>query len=347
MSRELAAGLHMCSEHPHRPASDRCDRCFRHFCPECFVRAGPQLLCQPCAATARARGGSSVLPPAETRSGWHAVAEALRHVAVAAVLLGMLLLTAGAVVAGTHLLGASSAARKVGSLRTHANASTSSAEVADLPGVTERLAVERYCTGGQETLTALPEPGGSGTSGATLTDKGAYAADVVAALTETDGASQASHVERSASSDLFDPMNLVRSHGSGDPGWRSQSAVLPQQVGFALRQAVVIDRVAFWQTSASPPAAWVRDVTLLASATMPNADFRMAGRWTLSATTDVQTFSFVAIRARYLRLCFQSRHGNADFVSLGGVMFGVLTGTVVPDSRPLGPLPPGYSGSVQ
>ena len=100
--------------------------------------------------------------------------------------------------------------------------------------------------------------------------------------------------------------------------------------------------MAFWQTAAAPPASWARDVILLVSATAPDRDYRMAGRWTLGQTTDVQPFSFVAVRARYVRLCLQSRHGgpgNADFVSLGGFTLGVLTGTVVPDGLPVGPLP--------
>ncbi len=75
----------------------------------------------------------------------------------------------------------------------------------------------------------------------------------------------------------------------------------------------------------------------------------MAGRWTLGRTTDVQTFSFVAVQGRYVRLCFQSRHGghgNADFVSLGGFTLGVLTGTVIPDGRPVRPLPLSHQGPL-
>ncbi|MGH2352691.1 MAG: hypothetical protein ACRDJN_13880 [Chloroflexota bacterium] len=213
---------------------------------------------------------------------------------------------------------------------------------ADLPGFAERVGVERFCTGGEGTLTALPEAPGSGTAGAIFAVSGAYIADVAGPLSDP-GAGQATATPTpsmraySADAIFFDPMNLVRSLGPTSPGWRSTSAALPQQIGFALRQTVDVDRVAFWHTRRSPPASWARDVTLLFTNTAPDSGYRMAGRRTLGQTTAVQTFSFVAVRVRYIRLCFQSRHGDADFVSLGGFALGVLTGTVTTDSRPPDP----------
>jgi hypothetical protein len=116
--------------------------------------------------------------------------------------------------------------------------------------------------------------------------------------------------------------------------------VLPQLVGYALRERVTIDRIAFWQSRTSPPESWTRDVSLLVSAVAPDREFRLAARWTLGQAGAVQPFALpVAISGRYVRLCIQSRQGTADFVSLGGFVLGVQTGDVLADMRPLGPLP--------
>src|SRR6266508_3967053 len=113
MGRGLTARPQMCSEHPHRPASDRCDRCFHRFCPECFVRAGPQLLCQSCYGTDAAPDAGLRPQLVGARGGWWAVAAVPLPVRIAAALVAVLLLANGAVAGGPRLLlGAAGAATK-------------------------------------------------------------------------------------------------------------------------------------------------------------------------------------------------------------------------------------------
>ncbi len=53
MGRGLVFRQRSCETHPHRPAVDRCETCFRRFCAECLTRLGAgDLSCSGCAAAA-------------------------------------------------------------------------------------------------------------------------------------------------------------------------------------------------------------------------------------------------------------------------------------------------------
>src|SRR6266508_4483379 len=61
MGRGLVFRQRSCETHPHRPAADRCETCFREFCAECLTRAGADAVsCLTCA------GETSVVRPVST-----------------------------------------------------------------------------------------------------------------------------------------------------------------------------------------------------------------------------------------------------------------------------------------
>ncbi len=355
MGRGLTRRPLACAEHPHHPAVDRCDACRRAYCPDCLVRQGPRLLCATCQrleAQWHAQAAARRSPRARVRRAGRRVRQAL-HFLPASLL----------VVLGFGALGGAGAwsASQFGKrelLGSHVAAERSLLD--DLPGVAERAATERFCAGGEGTLEPFPEALGSGTAGAIKTPQGAYVAEIVGPLPPlgAPGAGEdataapaptatATPSLREGTEAFFDPMNLVRGTGPGALGWRSRDAALPQQVGFALRLPVTLNRIVFWQSPAFPRESWARDVTLLASTVAPDREFRVVDRWTLARTTDLQVFALpVTPRARYVRLRFQSRQGTADFVSLGGFMISVLTGENLADQRPLVPLPLGYRATT-
>src|SRR6266542_3511374 len=123
-------------------------------------------------------------------------------------------------------------------------------------------------------------------------------------------------------------------------GWRSQTGLLPQQVGYELRAAIPIDRVAFQQSPALPRGTWARDVGLLLSVTAPDSGSYQVGRWTLAQTTAPQEFTFVETLARYARVCLYANYGSQEYVSLGAMVLGVTPPSPLIDTqnRPL--LPP-------
>ncbi|MGI8424949.1 MAG: hypothetical protein ACR2NO_12700 [Chloroflexota bacterium] len=122
----------------------------------------------------------------------------------------------------------------------------------------------------------------------------------------------------------FGAGNLLRDDGPEvQVGWRSTSAALPQELTFELRQEALLDRVAFRQTQASVPESWAREVELLLSDAGPDSGFASAGRWVLRQAVAPHQFSFRPLLARYARVRVHSRHGDADFVSLGALALGM------------------------
>ncbi len=124
-------------------------------------------------------------------------------------------------------------------------------------------------------------------------------------------------------------------------GWRSPTGLLPQQLGYELRGAVTVDRVAFQQAGALPPDSWAKDVGLWLSTAASDGGFYLVGRWTLAETTDPQEFTFVETPARYARVCVYANYGHREFVSLGAFVLGVMPPPhlIETQSRPLLPRP--------
>jgi hypothetical protein len=137
----------------------------------------------------------------------------------------------------------------------------------------------------------------------------------------------------------FDPMNLVPYRGGYLPGWRSQSALWPQQVGYELRGQATVDRVAFQQAGTMPAESWAKDVAVLVSTEAPDSGYYQVGRWTLAETLDPQEFTFWETAARYARVCIFANYGYTQFASLGTFVLGVTPPPTLLDtqSRPLLP----------
>ena len=127
--------------------------------------------------------------------------------------------------------------------------------------------------------------------------------------------------------------------GGYQPGWRSQAALWPQQVGYELRGQAPVDRVAFQQASTLPRETWAKDVALLVSTEGPDVGFYQVGRWTLADTLDPQEFAFWSTPARFTRVCIFGNHGDTQAVSLGAFVLGVTPPPAQLDtqSRPLLP----------
>jgi len=116
----------------------------------------------------------------------------------------------------------------------------------------------------------------------------------------------------------FGAQNLIaRGGNSGGVGWRSASPALPVELAFESPHAVLVDRVAFRQTQASPPASWAKEVELL-------VDDASVGRWTLGQSVAAQEFPFRPARGSVARLRISSRHeADAAFTSLGAFAVGL------------------------
>jgi hypothetical protein len=313
--------------HPHHAAVDRCDECLEPFCGECFVRDGERLLCHGCWAAAPLR-----VAEAARRGRWqHRLTVALHERRAS--------LAAGAIIVG--LLGGG-AALAAWDARTGGSGGSAIAQaLADEPAVLQRASAERYCAVGQGTSGGVPTPvsgpatpSSAGSVGppqvpanpVSTAPTGALVATVAGVLPDTllqDDRLAGTPVATSP----YDPMNLALYRGSyaaSLPGWRSQTGLFPQMIGYELGGTVTVDRVAFQQASRLPPESWAKDVGLLLSTEAPDAGFYQVGRWSLVQTLDPQEFTFVETPARYARVCLYANYGGREYVSLGALVLGVM-----------------------
>jgi hypothetical protein len=317
MGRGLAGRPVGCDVHPHRPATDRCDDCRGRFCGACLVRAGETLRCRACTDSLPVREAAA----AEGRRLGPRLRQALRErlggLVAAAVLAGVL---GGAF--ALALWGGRSGAPGAGTALSQA--------LADEPAVRQRLLAARYCAGGPGTTGELPGPRADTPDLTSPTrrapDTGAAIVQAAAVLPDT-----LLRDDRLASTPLavdpYDPLNLTRDRTADGTGWRSRTALFPQQVGFALRGTVEVDRVAFRHTRAAPPATWAREVGLWLSTAGPETGFSNVGRWTLAPTTAPHEFVFFETFARYARVCLYASHGSSESVSLGSFVLAPKGGT--------------------
>ncbi len=333
MGRGLVGRPAPCVEHPHRAAVDRCDVCFRRFCAECFVRDGPQLRCRECWTLAPIRAAELARRRRlgyRLRRGVARVRVSRGGLVVAALLAGFFGLAVVGSLTGTGGVG-------VQVLR-------------DDPGVALRLATQRYCSAGEGQSGDVPDVGAAMAAPPApmiRTETGALASAPVAALPDSgdtgtvdQGQPPAAPADLSPRQvDFFNPLTLVQRRDEGSPGWRSHTAVLPQQVGYDLGGLAIVDRVAFRQTPLAPPASWAREVSLLLSTKAPDAGYYRVGRWALAPTLAPQEFIFVETPARYARVCILSTYGTADFASLGAVVLGAFTSDLQAGNQPLLPPP--------
>lgn len=316
MGRGLAKRPRACDLHPHRPAVDRCDDCLRPFCPECLSRARETLRCRACCATLPARQAEAA---ARQRWTWRlrrALQDRLGGVLAGGLVLGVLGSAAGLALLSGATGGGSSAISQA---------------LADEPAVLQRSSAARYCSGGDGTTGnpgVAPAGGAPPTRGGPVltAPTGALVAAMASYLPDT-----LLHDDRLAGTPIarspFDPLNLIVYRGgytAQPPGWRSQTGLFPQQVGFALVGNVPIERVAFQHTAAFPPESWVKEVSLLLSTEAADRGFSHVGRWTLAQTTAPQEFWFVETPARYARICLYANYGSREFVSLGALVLGVM-----------------------
>ena len=327
MGRGLARRPRTCGEHPHRAALDRCDECLRHFCAECFVREGERLLCRPCRTAAPLRAAEAAR---RRRLG-----DRLRHAAQERL---------GGLIAAGLVVGLLASAAALSFLGGGAGAGAISQALADEPLVRHRIAAGRYCAGGDGSSGDVPQfrSGGDGGSPVARTaDTGALIVVVAGVLPDT--VFRDERLARTLSlADPSDPMNLVRYRDANAPGWRSPSALFPQQIGYELRGQAEVERVAFRHTRATPPETWAREVALLVSTEGPDRGFYSVRRWTLAQTTEPQEFLFWETPARYVRVCVYSNYGSSEFASLGNLALGIKTNDFRAASSPL--LPPASPG---
>jgi hypothetical protein len=326
MGRGLASRPPACTEHPHRPATDRCDVCARTCCADCLVRAGRRLLCRRCAVVEPARAaeaaGQRRLVPRLRRLVRERVGGIIVVGLMAGVLAGALLLSrAGGGAGGTAI----------------------SQALRDEPAFLQRAAAARYCTVGPGATGEVPESRRGGDGGnsdpapAPVTaPTGARLAPIASVLADT-----FIQDDRMAGTPTgygqADPMNLVPYRTNRPLGWRSTTALFPQQVGFELRGQSRVERVAFQHTTATPRDSWAKEVGVLLSTEGPDAGYYLVGRWPLAQTTQPQEFLFWDTPARYVRICLYANYGNQEFVSLGQIALGVWTNDMRAASAPLLP----------
>ncbi|MGH2356085.1 MAG: discoidin domain-containing protein [Chloroflexota bacterium] len=113
------------------------------------------------------------------------------------------------------------------------------------------------------------------------------------------------------------------------PGWRSVDASVPQELVFALRTPLQINKVILRPQPTEPEATWVRDFEVLVSTESADAGFTSVGRWTLDpqqarAGVDLEhpnppRFEFPEVSAKYVMLRVLSNNGSPDYISLGEI----------------------------
>jgi hypothetical protein len=297
-----------CHEHPHRSIAGHYDHCRRGYCGECLVRGGPQLPCRDCAASAPARAAAAAAarrPTTRLLLAWREHRASLVATGCIGGVLALLAVSIGL-------------------------ASLSPAYRAEMAEPVERAAAALQVSGSLTTdgdpRRARGRPGGAapvaGGAPQASSGQGRFAGAVVGVVA-ADG----------SSGGTYGAIALLRDPRGGFSGWRSQTDTLPLDLHFQLRERVVLDRVVFWHTQVSPPAAWAKEVEVLlevSDATGQAAGWRSVGRWTLRQSVDGQAFAFQPAGAQAVVVRVHSRHGDAAYSALGAFAAGVQGQGVLP-----------------
>jgi hypothetical protein len=109
---------------------------------------------------------------------------------------------------------------------------------------------------------------------------------------------------------------------AGSKGWSSANASFPQEIVFAFAgdETKLINKVVIDPRTYDPPAIgrWARDVEVLVSQTAPDGVYQsVGGPWRLLRVPKPQTFEFIPIEARYVKLRVLSNWGSDRCVELG------------------------------
>jgi len=106
----------------------------------------------------------------------------------------------------------------------------------------------------------------------------------------------------------------------GSYGWSSENASFPQEIIFAFKgdQSKLIQKVVLDPRTFDPPAIgrWTRDFEILVSETEPDGVYQSVGTWRLLNVPRPQSFEFMPIQARYVKLRILSNWGSDRCVEL-------------------------------
>ena len=284
MARGIAARPAACAEHPHRDATDHCDRCGRRFCADCLVRGLPQLLCRACwdEEPRRAARAARRAHPVYGRL------DALRERRASVV--------AAASIAVVLALLAASAAGQVLS-----------------PAYREQVgeavsAVRR----GAPAPSAPPAPPAPGTPAAAAASGGAMPRVPTLVLPFFGSATGiAEHAPGSNPAALVDGQI-----GAGAPVWRTPPGFASADVRVRVRDTAPAARVLFAHSAAAPRETWARDVEMWVSLRPDWTEEIRVGAWALAAATEPQEFAMPATRVASARLRILSNHGGAAETTL-------------------------------
>lgn len=281
MTRGLAKRPLACVEHPHRPATDRCDDCRQPFCGECFIREGPLLRCRACRASLPERAAEA----ARRRNPLHRLRRAAREHRASVV-------AGGIICAVLALLAASASAGILGQSARQA-AGEASGRV-----VLARWLLDPHRLGAPPpALVPTPLPG------PTPIPSLLSGVDVLAGP---------------AGSDLY--ALIDRRAGPDAPAWRSvRGRVVADLILTATQEPVLAGRLLFAHSAAVASETWAKEVEAWASPSLDAGAATLVGRWALAETTEPQVFDFPRQQVRTLRLRVLSNHGNAEATTLAEV----------------------------
>lgn len=106
----------------------------------------------------------------------------------------------------------------------------------------------------------------------------------------------------------------------GSYGWSSENASFPQEIIFAFKgdQSKLIQKVVLDPRTFDPPAIgrWTRDFEILVSETEPDGVYQSVGTWRLLNVPRPQSFEFMPVQARYVKLRILSNWGSDRCVEL-------------------------------
>ena len=115
----------------------------------------------------------------------------------------------------------------------------------------------------------------------------------------------------------FEAKHVINEYTGPDyPGWRSATAIFPQDIIVSHDQITTVAKVVLYPQANEPPATRVRHFEIAVSNDGPDRGFTTIGAWDAENTAELRRFTFPATESKWIRLRILSNYGSTDYTSL-------------------------------